>query len=105
NLLDAPPFTQCQNRMKHFLWNHKVTTLTAPPQLFQTFLPITNVEEAEKALIVEGRAVKSNHALGRRSQASHSLQEIENHGMINMFPSLLFSRKHGLTNSKQHDFK
>ncbi|MDR3456866.1 MAG: hypothetical protein P4N60_05430, partial [Verrucomicrobiae bacterium] len=46
NLLDAPPFTQCQNRMKHFLWNHKVTTLTAPPQLFQTFLPITNVEEA-----------------------------------------------------------
>ncbi|MDR3578326.1 MAG: hypothetical protein P4L50_31070 [Anaerolineaceae bacterium] len=32
--------------MKHFLWNHKVTTLTAPPQLFQTFLPITNVEEA-----------------------------------------------------------
>ncbi|MDR3456597.1 MAG: hypothetical protein P4N60_04070, partial [Verrucomicrobiae bacterium] len=47
NLLDAPPFTQCQNRMKHFLWNHKVTTLTAPPQLFQTFLPITNVEEAK----------------------------------------------------------
>jgi hypothetical protein len=32
--------------MKHFLWNHKATTLTALPQLFQTLLPITNVEEA-----------------------------------------------------------
>jgi hypothetical protein len=33
--------------MKHFLWNHKATILTAPPQLFQTLLPITNVEEAK----------------------------------------------------------
>ncbi|MDR3458652.1 MAG: hypothetical protein P4N60_14475, partial [Verrucomicrobiae bacterium] len=56
-LLDAPPFTQCQNRMKHFLWNHKVTTLTAPPQLFQTFLPITNVEEAKR---FRGRATRGD---------------------------------------------
>ncbi|MDR3459805.1 MAG: hypothetical protein P4N60_20440, partial [Verrucomicrobiae bacterium] len=61
-LLDAPPFTQCQNRMKHFLWNHKVTTLTAPPQLFQTFLPITNVEEA-KMCGWKGRGLIRYHIL------------------------------------------
>jgi len=35
--------------MKHFLRYHKATSLTATPQLFQTLLPITNVEEAEIA--------------------------------------------------------
>jgi hypothetical protein len=36
--------------MKHFLWNHKASILTAQPQAFQTLLPITNVEEPKICL-------------------------------------------------------
>jgi hypothetical protein len=60
-LLNPPAFTQRQNRMKHFLWNHKATILTAPHistpfthykrPFIQTLLPITNVEELSQPMI------------------------------------------------------